>query len=238
MRFMVVSDKGGRTVNEDAVGHKQKGNTYCFVLADGLGGHGCGDVASKLAVDTILECFDAQPEISKDMAYSYLEAAQNALIDARNSNPQYSNMGTTITLLITDGTTAVWGHCGDSRIYRIKKNKIQEITNDHSVAFASFLANEIRYSDIRTSPDQNKLLRTLSNGSKFIPDISDAIVLPKNSVFLMCSDGFWEYVDEDFIEKSLRKNSSAKDWMNSMIEQRNKLAPSDADNFSAVAVMI
>ena len=138
-----ISSKGGREKNEDAIGRLRKDGMYCFVLADGLGGQGGGETASSIAVKTILECFDAHAEVSKEIIYAYLEAAQNAIIEARIENPKYSDMATTITVLLTDEKKAVWAHCGDSRIYRLKKNKIQEITNDHSVAFASFLANEI-----------------------------------------------------------------------------------------------
>ena len=75
-----ISSKGGREKNEDAIGRLRKDGMYCFVLADGLGGQGGGETASSIAVKTILECFDAHAEVSKEIIYAYLEAAQNAII--------------------------------------------------------------------------------------------------------------------------------------------------------------
>ena len=238
MHIARISGKGGREKNEDAIGRLRKNGMYCFVLADGLGGQGSGEVASALAVKTVLECFDAHAEVSEEIIYAYIEAAQNAIIEARLENPRYADMGTTITVLLTDEKNAVWAHCGDSRIYRFRKNKIQEITDDHSVAFASFLAKEISYNEIRTSPDQNRLLRSLSDGSKFRPDISELIKVDKKTAFLMCSDGFWEYVDEDYMEYTIKKARSPKEWLEDMLDERARLAPPDADNFSAIVVFI
>ncbi len=238
MKIHIVSEKGGRSNNEDAVRGRRKNETYCFVLADGIGGQDCGEVASELAVNTILDCFKLQPDISSDTLYAYLEAAQHAIAEERAEDPSKRKMGTTAAVLVTDGKTAVWAHCGDSRLYRFRKNKIQEVTDDHSVAFASYLAGEIKYSDIRRSPDQNKLLRSLGSDSKFRPDVSEPLKLPSKSVFLLCSDGLWEYVDEDFMEHSLKKSSSPHDWIMRMLAERKKNAPPDADNYSAIAVFI
>ncbi len=238
MRYASVSDIGGRSRNEDAIRCVRKNNICCFVIADGLGGHGSGDAAAALAAKTITDCFRAQAEISKDVVYAYLEAAQNAIAEKRASAPQYSRMGTTVALLLTDGRKALWAHCGDSRVYRIQKHLIQEITDDHSVAFAEFMSGEISYDDIRTSPDQNKLLRTLSDGSKFRPEISEPIRVDEDTKFMLCTDGFWEYVDEDFMEKTLKRCTSPRRWLDKMVERREKRAPSDSDNYSAIVIFM
>ncbi len=238
MRIAVVSDKGGRNINEDSVGRLKRDGIYCFVLADGLGGHGGGETASSVAVKTVLQCFDSQAEVSEDILYAYLEAAQNAIHEKRQENTALSKMSTTIIVLVTDGKKAVWAHCGDSRLYRFKGNLIQEVTDDHSVAFVSFVAGDIEYDDIRRSPDQNRLLRTLGDKSKFEPDIAKVQKINKKTSFLMCSDGFWEYVDEDYMEEARKQSSSPKEWLAGMLEERRKNAPVDCDNYSAIAVFI
>ena len=238
MRFAAVSEKGGRDKNEDAFNVIKRNGIYCFVLADGLGGHGSGEVASRIAVDTVLKCFAAQTEISADMLYSYIEAAQNAILEARNASPENADMATTITVLISDGEKAIWAHCGDSRIYRFRKHLIQEVTDDHSVAFVSFMAGEISYDEIRVSPDQNKLLRTLSDGNKFRPDITGPVEVDKHTKFLLCSDGLWEYVHEDYMEKTMKKSATPKKWLDKLIEERNSKAPYNSDNYSAIAVFV
>lgn len=238
MKIAKISKKGGREVNEDAVGMQQQNGIYCFMLADGLGGHGGGDVASELALRTINECFMAQADISYDIMYAYLEAAQHAITEKRAESAEFANIATTITVLLTDGVRAIWGHCGDSRIYRFKKHRIQEVTDDQSVAFTSFLAGDIKYSQIRYSPDQNKLLHSLSDGKKFKPIVSRITRLDKDSAFLMCSDGLWEYVTEKFMEKTRKKSLTPKEWLKLMLDERKRVAPPDADNYSAIAIFI
>ncbi len=238
MKFATLCEKGGREKNEDSVRCVKRDGIYCFLLADGLGGQGSGEVASDLALRTIADCFCTQAEISADIMYSYLEAGQNAIAEGRAASIANADMATTVTALVTDGKTALWAHCGDSRIYRIQKNLIQEVTDDHSVAFASFTAGDISYDEIRTSPDQNKLIRCLSDGSKFRPDIYGPIKVDQNTKFLMCSDGLWEYTDENFMEKSLKKCSTPRQWLDRLSVQRARLAPVDADNYSAIAVFI
>ncbi len=238
MRFALVTNKGGRENNEDTIGRLKKNGMYCFVLADGLGGHGGGETASSLAVSTILQCFDSQAGISQDIMYAYLEAAQNAILEKRGEDARTKKMSTTVAALVCDDNKAIWAHCGDSRLYRFKKHLIQEVTDDHSVAFASFMAGDIEYNDIRISPDQNKLIRTLGDGSKFKPDISPVAQLEKKSSFLLCSDGFWEYVDEDFMEYSRKHSSSPREWLQYMLAERKRNAPADADNYSAIAIFI
>ena len=240
MREAKITNRGGREKNEDAIGRLVQDGIYCAVLADGLGGHSCGEVASRLAVDIILQCFKAQSEVSRDIMYAYLEAAQNAIIEEREASPEMRNMATTVAAIVTDGKNAVWAHCGDSRIYRFKRNKIQEVSEDHSVAFASFKAGDITYDEIRKSPDQNKLTRTLSNGEKFNPDISKVHKLSSNTVFLLCSDGLWEYVDEDFMEKSLKNSTGPAEWLKQLVDKRQKEAPIniEADNYSAIALFV
>lgn len=237
MNGAMISKKGGRESNEDYIGRIAVKGMHCYVLADGIGGQSGGETASEIAVNTILECFKAQPGMSKDLVYAYLEAAQNAIAEARRAAAGKRQMGTTVVMLITDGEYAVWAHCGDSRIYRLKKSRIYEVSEDHSVAFSSFLSGEIKYSEIRYSPDQNKLLRALG-GESFRPDITDPVKLPKNSSFLLCSDGFWEYVNEDFMEKSRKKSQSPRQWLEAMLREYKRNAPSDADNYSAMIVFI
>ncbi len=236
MYGVMISNRGGRESNEDAIGKCRIGSVQCFALADGMGGHENGETASKLAVNTIIECFKAQPEISKDVVFAYLEAAQNVISEQRSI--QKNNMGTTAAVLVTDGVDAVWAHCGDSRIYRLKGSLIQEVTDDHSVAFASFAAGEIKYSDIRYSPDQNRLIHSLGDGKSFKAAVSDVVKLPKKSSFLLCTDGFWEYVTEDFIEKSRKRTSGAREWLTEMTAELKRNAPENSDNYSAIAVNI
>ncbi len=238
MRSATVSRAGGREDNQDFIGKVKKGGIFCFVIADGLGGSQGGVIAAQTAVNTVLESFKINPEISYGTLYSCMLTAQEAVVKRKKEDPMCKSMSTTLAVLITDGKEAIWGHVGDSRIYRFFGGSVKEVTDDHSVAFAAFMAGESTYNDIRTSPDQNKLIRTMGNEEKFLPQIYEKVSVPKGTAFLMCTDGFWEYVTEEKMETALKLHDSPKNWVIDMIGELEKKAPKDNDNYSAIAVLI
>lgn len=236
MKFTKISDRGGRLTNEDYLSDAHINGMHCFVIADGLGGQSSGEIASKAAADAIIEAFIENPEISQDAVDSYLRCGQDAVLQKRMENPGNSDMATTAVVLITDGSSAVWGHIGDSRLYRFNRGRIMEITDDHSLAFQEFKNGSISYDGIRTSSNQNKLIHTIGDDICFKPDISRVTKIGPFCSFLLCTDGFWEYVNEDDMEKALITSFSSKQWLSKMLKilDRNK-APSN-DNFTAFAI--
>ncbi|MGN0465772.1 MAG: PP2C family protein-serine/threonine phosphatase [Lachnospiraceae bacterium] len=232
-----ISKRGGRLKNEDYIGQAHQGAISCYVVADGLGGHGSGEIASQTAVKAVLDCFVRRPEISQQMLKSYLDYAQNAIVQRKEKDESCKNMGTTIVVLITDGKKAVWGHLGDSRLYRLRKKLLYEITDDHSVAFVSYQIGEIPYySDIRNSPDQNKLLKILGEKEKYAPQISQVMSIDKHTKFLLCTDGFWKYVTEEDVEYTARKSKTEKEWLEKMTAIVEKNLTPTSDNYSAITV--
>ncbi|MGN0162751.1 MAG: PP2C family protein-serine/threonine phosphatase [Candidatus Ornithomonoglobus sp.] len=230
MRIALISRPGG---NNDCVGCQEKDGLRCFVIADGGGELGGGRYASATAANGLLAEFMEKPDISYDFMYDYMDAAQDALI----SDPDFpKGLSTTIAALVTDGEQAVWAHCGDSRIYSFKKNRIQTVTDDQTEAFEAFWDGKIKYDEIR-GEDRN-LKNYLSDGSSFKPDVQPVKRLPKNSVFLMCTDGLWQYVSEGFMEKSLKKSAAPKEWLQALLKERRANAPEDSDDYSAIAVFI
>ena len=201
MRAAIITNRGGRDNNEDFISSAESKGIWCYVLCDGLGGHEGGEVASRLVGETICAEFEKKPELSKKAAEEYIEAAANALITKRIVTPDLYDMSTTVTLLLTDGERAVWAHVGDSRVYFITGGEISLITDDHSMAFMEFQSGLISYDEIRTSPNQNRLTRCIG-GISYGVDVSEEVVLKSGDAFLLCSDGFWEYVREGDIERT------------------------------------
>lgn len=236
MRAVSLSNRGGRKNNEDCVGYARAGEIWCFVLCDGLGGQLCGEVASKLVCDTVCGEFEKNPEISRTALRGYLEKAVMVLGEERDEDKY--NMSSTAVVLVTDGKKAVWAHIGDSRLYYISDGEILQITDDHSVAFMEFEGGMIIYDDIRRSPNQNKLTRCVSDIDNFKPDISDIAELEHGDAFLLCSDGFWEYVTEDDIEETVSKSSSPKEWLEKMLDVLHENEIEKNDNYSVIAVMV
>lgn len=237
MRIASVSRIGERKINEDSIGRVSSGKISCFVVADGLGGHDGGDNASRTAVRTVLEAFEKNPKISEKALYSYIEAAQNEIISIKDKSKNTPNTLTTIVVLVTNGREAVWGHIGDSRLYRFDSGNLIEVTDDHSIAFENFLEGKCRYDDIRRSPDQNKLTRTLGNKNRFEAEIHEKILCSKKMAFLLCTDGFWEYVDEPSMENTLKNARGPKDWLIKMLDVFNRNVKPGNDNYSMIALM-
>lgn len=238
MRAVSITNRGGRQNNEDSIRSAHVENVWCFVLCDGLGGHQCGEVASALVSETVCTAFENAPAVTADVLKSYIENAAQSLENARMADDEKYDMSSTVIALLTDGEKAVWAHAGDSRLYYISDGEIAKITDDHSIAFWEYSNGIISYDDIRTSPNQNKLLRCISDTDRLDLDISEEIEIRNGDAFLLCSDGFWEFVREKDIEDALNNSSSPKEWLEKMLEVLHKNETEHNDNYSAVAVMI
>ncbi len=240
MTFQTVSALGSRDVNEDTIYAGSLNGRSLFVVADGLGGHGKGDVASALAVSAFKEVMsDSSHPISVLLPNAFL-AAQDAILQEQKVSGCYFQMKTTVCTLAVDNDQLLWGHIGDSRLYAFSHNKIKMRTLDHSVPQMLVLAHDIKEKDIRNHPDRNKLLRVLGvSGDTPKFEISELQKLHKYQAFLLCSDGFWEYILEKEMCTALKKSSSVEEWLQRMreiVEQRGSCT--DMDNFSAIAIWV
>ncbi len=235
-----VSRKGGRKVNEDAYGEVRAGGVLCVAVADGLGGHNGGRIASGLAVDTILDVFKKEPDFSRDALIKYIMAANAAISEYAVNNPDYVHMSSTIVLLLVKGNRAIWANVGDSRLYRFKGGAIAEVTEDHSLAFLEFMNGDIEYDDIRASRGQNKLTCALGAAMADEGDVncSEITRIDGSAAFLLCTDGWWEYVKEEQMEKTAAESKTTRAWIEAMLKIREENAPEGSDNYTAAAVML
>lgn len=237
--YSMITDRGMRNHNEDNVGYKQIGERLCFVLADGLGGHGKGEVASKLVVDTILSEFENYTE-TEEFLQRAISTAQTILLSTQKQMNCTTEMKTTIVCLVVDANHLQWAFCGDSRLYYFYKNKIKQRTIDHSVPQLLALSKQIKEKDIRFHEDRNRLVRVMGmEYEKQVFEIMPPIDIKGHQKFLMCTDGFWEYVLEKDMEKTSKKTPSPEAWIEEM--RQIVLANGknhDMDNYSAIAVWI
>lgn len=238
LKIFTYTNKGGKQNNEDYLDYYFEGNKGAFVLADGLGGHGNGDVASKLVVQTILPYLE---EVS-DVDIEYMEAAfqkANQQLLLNQELPNQANMRTTAVVLHIEEDKAVWGHLGDSRLYYISDNHMAYITKDHSVTYKKYLSGEIRYTDINSDEDRPSLLGVFGNKDKFKPEfVESAQKVKAGDAFLLCSDGFWEYVFDEEILIDFLKSESPRQWAEYMLLRHIKRTKPSNDNYSLVAVFV
>lgn len=238
-----LSNTGGREHNEDCLGKRQLENgNSCWIVADGLGGHGAGEIASQLAVQSITETFTQQPAISVDNIKYLLFQANQRLLTAQLETPNGHDMASTVVALLLDEHHAVWAHSGDSRLYRFRAKSYQLLTIDHSMAQLLIRMDELNVEQLRHHPDRNTLLHCLGKDSFYV-DVSKVEKLYAGDVFLLCSDGFWEYVLEQEMLDDLHSTTSLTTWL-SALEQRllNRVTKQDKlsrhDNYTALAVKL
>ena len=125
-----LSYTGGRKINQDACGFLETPNgATCWIMADGLGGHGGGEVASELAKKEILRTFEQQPEVSLQAMQNGILNAQNAILSQQAASEPLKRMRTTLVVLAADSHKAQWAHIGDSRLYFFRRGVLTELTD-------------------------------------------------------------------------------------------------------------
>jgi serine/threonine protein phosphatase PrpC len=239
LEISVLSNPGGRERNEDACGFWTADGCTFAVVSDGAGGHGGGDVASRLAVRVILASFQARPACTGDAIADALTGAHRAIVDQQPTRTELNGMRATATVLAIDTVhhTAVWGHVGDTRLYCFRAGAIVAQTKDHSVVQKMVDAGYLAQAAIRQSLQRSKLFAALGHNEDFVTAIESTpfAVLP-GDVFLLCTDGFWEYVDESTMQATLAAAKTPAEWLRNMVDDVVQRGGREQDNFSALAV--
>ena len=209
-----------------------------LALADGLGGHADGDMASRCVTETIMSASvpDNDVEIPSWLV-GRVNAANSALIASCERSGR--SMRSTAVVLVISGRNAYWVHTGDSRLYFIHRGELDFLTEDHSVAFRKFKSGEISREMIGMDPDQPCLLRSLGSPERFEPEVGSAYEpLEPGDAFLLCSDGLWEYVLDEEILLDLYKSYNAREWANYLLLRAMERIGGDNDNISLITVMV
>ena len=225
------TDIGGRAENEDSVRQIRLGeDQLCLVVADGLGGHGGGAQASAAAADTICRGWRgaADPEDLKRLIWKGHEAVTAI------QTPQCA-MKSTVVALALAGNRAAWAHVGDSRLYHFVDGRLMFQTRDHSASQVAVLMGEITVDQIRFHEDRNRVLRALGQEGTPNVETGERALIPGRHAFLLCSDGFWEYVLEDEMAADLAGAADPLDWLARMRKRLISRVPADNDNNTAAA---
>ncbi|MCM1056118.1 MAG: protein phosphatase 2C domain-containing protein [Firmicutes bacterium] len=235
--YAISTFPGDREQNEDFAIAGCNGGRYCFAVADGLGGHGRGEVASGLVCETALQCFQEQELCSVETMF---EKAQERLLQRQREENAVDAMKTTLNMLVVDERSICGGHIGDTRTYYFRRNKLISRTKDHSVPQMMVSMGEIKDRDIRRHVDRNRLLRVMGTEWDKPQYVLSKEIRPEHKqAFLLCTDGFWEYIEDKEMEKCLKKATDVQNWldtMNAIVCENGR--SSDMDNYTALAVWI
>ncbi len=198
VRYAALTDVGFRRQNNqdacvvqlapDQETWRQRG--HLFVVADGMGGHAVGELASKIAVDTIPHTFDKLRQLNaKDALWASIEAANAAIYERGMQNKDFLRMGTTCTTLLLCPQGAIVGHVGDSRVYRIRNRLIDQLSCDHSLVWELIQQRKVHPRDAERMCPRNVITRSLGPEQAVQVDMEGPLPVLPGDTFVLCSDG-------------------------------------------------
>lgn len=238
--YYTYTNPGDREVNEDSVGVSVNGEKFCFILCDGLGGHGMGDVASSKAVEVIDYQF-LHSDSTNDFIKTAFPAANDIILVEQTKNRAENKMKTTGVIAVIADDKVKIAHIGDSRCYVFDHKNSYIRTLDHSVPQMMVISKQIKEEEIRNHADRNVVLKALGSkhDGEILFDIMKPISINKVNALLLASDGFWELITEDIMIRMLNNSSSPEEWVKKMVlEIKSNGKEVDMDNFSAIAVFV
>ncbi len=218
-----------------------------FLVADGMGGHAAGEIASRIAVDSISEfiihtkeddgtwphAYDEQYKRITNRLMAAVKMANTRVLEAMRKDARLRGMGTTVVACLADDKTISFAHVGDSRAYMIREGKLSRITNDHSWVFEQVQAGMLTEAEAEKHPLRNVITRALGGALQVTPDASE-IEIHSGDVYLLCSDGLTGMVSEDEILRVVTESPDLDAACAQLIDAANERG--GLDNITAILV--
>ena len=194
-----------------------------YLVADGMGGHTAGQVASQLASEAALRAIQALDGASATLAEKLryaMAAANREVFETARQQPEYAGMGTTVVAILGDGGRAALAHVGDSRAYLVRQRRIRQLTDDHSIVGELLRRNEISEDAAREHPHRHVLTRALGVRDVVEPDLAEITPEP-DDVFVLCSDGLTNHVEDHEIAKAIAEMTELQETCDSLVDLAN-----------------
>ncbi|WP_298009757.1 PP2C family serine/threonine-protein phosphatase [uncultured Aquabacterium sp.] len=239
MRFSVyqISRKGGREKNEDRMGYCYTRDSGLFALADGMGGHPEGEMASQLALQTMAALFqrDARPTLADPIRFlqDAVMAGHHQLLRYASEKGLIDTPRTTIVACILQGNAAYWAHCGDSRLYFVRGDKLIARTRDHSYSELQQTLSTVV--PLNERYNRNVLFTCLGSPGKPVVDTAGPLLLQEGDRVLLCSDGLWGTVDDEVITHHMATRTIS-DAVPELVEEALRNGGPKCDNVTVIAM--
>ena len=226
-----VSDRGRkRPTNEDAFGFSVEHGVY--LVCDGMGGAAAGEIASSLAVDEVLRSLSNSNQ-TLDQAAPLREVAEQAIFAANETifsrsqrSQRLSGMGTTLVGLVVEERRVWVMNVGDSRCYRLRERRLEQLTQDHSLVEEQVRMGRMTRAEALRSPLKNVITRALGTQSRITPDIFELEAEP-GDLFLLCSDGLTRELSDSLIESLLSLDLPLEDLCARLVNAAKKAGGHD-----------
>ena len=237
-----ISETGPtRNSNEDSIYHTYPdgdARNFFGIVADGMGGHEAGEIASRIACDTTQPFIRNHPTERNIpvLLKECIHAAQAAILEAAEGNPSYTGMGTTATMIYIRDGNMFFVHIGDSRLYHFRDNKMTQVTTDNTLVNEMVKERKITEAEALTHDMKHVLTQALGSVREILPEVaSEGVNIQPGDIFFLCSDGIYDVLQPGEIESLLKMNSPAltMECIKSLCTQRNA-----SDNFSAILVEV
>jgi len=228
---------GGREYQEDSVAIFSKENSHLLVVADGMGGHKGGELASKTVINVAKLLWEQEIDATP---IKFLQRICDRAHDKMNELGNKYNLSphSTCVLLYIHGAHAWWAHLGDSRLYHFRHRKLRQRTRDHSVVQLLVDLGRVKEEDMAKHPKQGHLFAGLGGEESPQPDFGQASVRPGDS-FLLCSDGFWQQVSPSSMLKILlRADVALRTRVECLLKEALEAGGIEGDNLSVAVAQL
>ena len=239
MRFSVyqVSRRGGREKNEGRMGYCYTRSAGLFALADGMGGHPEGEVASQLALQQMAALFqrDAKPALRDPLRFLHdaILSGHHQLLRYATEKALLDTPRTTIVACLLQGNAAYWAHCGDSRLYLVRGDKLVARTRDHS--YTELQDTMAQMVPVAHRFNRNVLFTCLGSPGKPVIDTAGPLLMQAGDKVLLCSDGLWGAISDAEITDHLARRPIS-DAVPELAEQALRQAGERSDNVTVLAI--
>lgn len=238
IEYGVQTDRGFRRANNEDTAAAAKNGVW-FLVADGMGGHAAGEVASQLAASTLAELLGDGSILDSNPEQVLRRAAQEAntrLFEMQQRRPECAGMGTTLTLLAFCRNRYYIAHVGDSRGYLLRDGLLRQLTKDHSVVWQLFEDGTLSKKELSRHPNKNLITRSIGTHLQAEIDIEENEVR-QGDIFLLCSDGLTDVVPDEVIREILSDGGKSPQQLCAGLVT-SALDAGGPDNVSSVVVRL
>ncbi|MBI2307152.1 MAG: serine/threonine-protein phosphatase [Rhodocyclales bacterium] len=240
MKFTIYQEsrQGKRSNNEDRIAYCYSRDALLMVVADGMGGHYYGEIASQIAAQTLTEAFqhDAKPALTDPFLFLQrgMTNAHHAILDFAVDHGLRDSPRTTCVACVIQDNVAYWAHAGDSRLYLMRDGRLAAQTRDHSRVRALFEQGVITEAQMANHPERNKVYSCLGGPQPPEIEFSRKTPLEAGDVILLSTDGFWGPLPPELVATSLRQ-ANLLQAIPALMNQAEDRGGPYCDNLSVVA---